>query len=79
MPRYYFHTVERTAVCDEEGTELPSKSIARGAALMFTAELVRELGKELYDTGLEVTVTDDAGRTLWTIAVEAKDTPAGVE
>jgi len=77
MARYYFNTLDGVAVTDGEGVELPGGEDAEVQAVLLTGELLREHAKEFWRTGsFTVTVTDDAGLTLFAIVTEAVRAPA---
>jgi hypothetical protein len=66
MPRFYFNVRDgRDLDEDDEGVELPDVEAARAEALATVEELRDELGRDA--AGIELELTDDAGRRLLTI------------
>ena len=65
MPRYFFHTFNRHAHPDTEGTELPSLEEARQEAVQTAGEIIRGNGINSW-TGSDwrMEVTDAAGQGL---------------
>lgn len=74
MPRFFFHTADGGVELDHDGVELADTDSAR-------IEAVRTLGAVLEDEAqtflegdaLSMSVTDEAGRTILTLVVNAID------
>lgn len=77
MPRYFFNVENRHSETDDEGVELADPAAARGAAVVFAGEYLRDTPEMVGDGGrLVVEVRDEAGVVLLTVTAEAED-PAG--
>ena len=77
MPRYFFNLENRHSETDEEGVELAGPDAARGAAVVFAGECLRDM-PGLVDEGgrLTVEVRDSTGLILLTVTAEAEDPAA---
>lgn len=77
MPRYHFHLHDGVDRPDAEGTELAGIEAARAEALRLAGEIIRDAGVRA-DLGEEwrVTVTDDAGLTLFIMDFLVAESPA---
>jgi hypothetical protein len=70
MPRYHFHFQNGEPCVDLDGTELPDDESAQVAAVQFLGELLREKSSSFWETrALEITVSDDAGISLFVLQV----------
>ena len=80
MPRYFFHTEDGTCARDELGTELADDHAARNEAVVVLAELVKENPDEFWsDAAFTLTVTDEAGLTLYILDLAATASPAAAQ
>ena len=78
MPRYFFHNRNGRSERDGDGVELADETAAR-------TEAVRALGQALEDeagdfwrtSAVDMIVTNDAGRTLFSLQVRGLEPPAG--
>ena len=78
MPRYFFNVENRHSETDEEGVELAGPAEARGAAVVFAGEYLRDTPGLIGDGGrLVVEVRDQDGAVLLTVTTEAEDPAAG--
>lgn len=73
MPRYFFHVEDHPSVCDDEGIELESVTLARSQALRFAGEFLAEAPVEavLDHQTIRVRVANEDGETV--LAVEVRD------
>ena len=79
MARYHFCIDGDGHMDDQMGVELPNLVAARRQAATLVGELLRDRPDEFWAVArLRATVTDDDGRTLFTIKVEGEATPATV-
>jgi hypothetical protein len=70
MARFHFHTDDGKSVCDRQGAELADLDAARLQAVRLTAAMMQDEPEELWrEQCLVMTVTDDAGLTLFTVNV----------
>ena len=77
VPRFFFHTKDGKTVPDETGVELADVQEARLQAARLIGELMREDAAEFWRSeALSLSVTDDAGLTLFTIMVSGVTSPA---
>ena len=66
MPRYFFHTSDRSADPDTEGTELPGLEEAHEEAVQTAGEIIQGKGiKFLKGSDWRMEVTDAAGHALF--------------
>lgn len=75
MPRFYFHSTGPLAYRDDEGVELPDNPSAEVEGLRVLGELLKDASSWLTGAdplGLEV--TDDEGRTIFTLELSARRT-----
>lgn len=73
MPRYYFNVENRHPERDEEGVELAGPDAARGAAVVFAGEYLRDTPEAIDEGGrLVVEVRDQEGVVLLTVTTEAE-------
>lgn len=74
MPRYHFNVEDGRSTPDPEGTELPDLESARREAVRLAGRLLDDDPAQFWSHGLwRVVVTDDAGRTLFTLDFRARD------
>ncbi|MFL5298526.1 MAG: DUF6894 family protein [Phenylobacterium sp.] len=77
MPRFYFHTEDGHALRDREGVSLPDVAAARQEAVRALGEILKERSEDFWSDGLlRMSVTDQAGLTLFVVEVSATDAPA---
>lgn len=77
MSRFHFHLEDGIRHEDSEGSDLPDTRAARMHAVRHIGELLKERPGEFWqDSHLSLTVTDESGLTLFTIEVEARNSPA---
>lgn len=77
MPRYHFNVEDGQSIPDPEGTELPDLNAARREAVRLAGRLLDDDPEQFWSHGLwSVVVTDDAGRTLFTLDFRARDEQA---
>jgi hypothetical protein len=73
MPRYFFHIVDGEEILDEEGTMLASVAEARVQAIVFSGEVLKELGGKFWNNGLwQVRVVDGDGNKVCTLSFSAE-------
>ena len=66
MPRYFFHTSDRSAEPDTEGTELPGLEEAHEEAVQTAGEIIRGHGiKSWKGSDWHMDVTDASGQALF--------------
>jgi uncharacterized protein DUF6894 len=77
MPRYFFNIENRHSETDDEGVELAGPGAARGAAVVFAGECLRDTPELVGDGGrLVVEVRDETGAVLLTVTAQAEDPAA---
>lgn len=77
MPRFFFHTKDGRLIQDEVGTELPDVKAAQREAIKILCQLLPTLDDAaLFEGGYNVTVTSQAGLTLFSFDVTGVLTPA---
>ncbi len=77
MPRYHFTLDDGATYLDPDGMDLPGLEEARNEAVTYAAEWLRDHPKEVWKDGrLQVTVTDEASKDLFTVTVSTADVPA---
>ena len=76
MPVFHFDTTNGIAHPDIEGIVLPDIAAARAEALRFAGEVMRDNATFWTNTGWTLTVTDQAGLTLFMISIACFDAPA---
>ena len=70
MARYFFHFHDGTDQPDHTGTELASSEAARGAAVVFMGEKLRELDGDFWPEGeWSIRVVDETGAAVCAIRV----------
>lgn len=68
MPRYFFHILDGTSLCDHEGMELPNLYTARSMAIRTSGEILRDMGERFWDgTEWRLEVTDEGGQVLFVL------------
>ena len=73
MPRYFFHTDDRT---DAEGTELASVEVAKCSAVTLAGKIICEKPERFWDKAeWSMTVTDDRGLTLLQLQIIGTEAP----
>jgi hypothetical protein len=76
MPRFYFHTKDGQLLCDDDGTELPDVERAKGEALTFLGELLRNNPGTVLRTGtFQIIVADKARNPQFTVEVSIQLAP----
>ena len=74
MHRYFFNTDQKR---DVEGVELASLEAAKCEAIKYAGCIVCEQAEALWDrTKWSVTVTDETGRTLFTLQIIGEEAAA---
>ena len=74
MPLYHFNLSNDERENDLEGTELPNADEARIQAVIFAGAHLSDHPELVWDgRRFAVEVTDDAGKRLFTIAIEAHE------
>ena len=62
MPRYFFHIIDGEEILDHEGTVLAGVAEARAQAIVFSGEVLKDLGGKFWMNGeWQVRVEDEAG------------------
>lgn len=65
MPRYFFNVRDSVEMPDEHGVELPNDDAARDAAVVASAEAIRDLGARFWDHETwHMIVTDERGAVV---------------
>lgn len=78
MARYFFHIEYGDHLRDPEGTELSSPAAARAEAVALLGYLLADEGDSFWTKpNVKVTVTDQSGRSLWTIETLGFEIPPG--
>jgi hypothetical protein len=68
MPRYFFNVHDGEELPDAEGTQLGGVEEAKGQAIIFAGEAIRELGHKFWSgVTWAVEVSDESGETLFTL------------
>ena len=76
MPRYFFHVVDGVAEPDPDGTICNDIYVAQADAIRMSAEIMRDLGSQLWDgTERRLEVTDADQRKLFVIRFSAEEMP----
>lgn len=71
--RYFFHLKADGASGDAVGSPLPDLATAQREAVLLLAETLRDRGAEFWEsTTHAVTCTDEAGRTIFELSVNAR-------
>lgn len=74
MPRYHFNIIHRFSEPDTEGSELANIQAARMAAVRLCGELIKDLGRDFWDTPLwRLEVTDAGHNVLFTLTFSDRD------
>jgi len=77
VPRYHFNVEDGQSIPDPEGTVLPDLESARREAVRMAGRLLDDDPAHFWSTGeWRVVVTDDAGRTLFTLEFCAREADA---
>lgn len=72
MPRYFFHVEDGQSYADLQGTELEDLAAARRESVRFAGALLADQPDEFWGAGeWTMRVTDEAGKTLFTLAFHA--------
>jgi hypothetical protein len=72
MPRYFFHIIDGEEIIDHEGTVLASVAEARAKAIVFSGEVLKDLGGKFWNNGQwQVRVTDKAGNKICALTFSA--------
>jgi hypothetical protein len=75
VPRYYFHVHDSADVPDKEGVVLSGSDEARRQAVIASGEMLKDFGIRLWShPDWHMWVTDEAGKTICTLAVIAEST-----
>jgi hypothetical protein len=77
MPRYFYHTLDRRWLHDDEGEELAGPAAAKAGALALLGEVVRHAGNGFWETGqFSVLCTDEAGDVVIALTAAVLDAAA---
>ena len=77
MPRYHFNVDNGAVLPDPDGTELDSLAAAKCEAVKTAGRMICDAAGEFWDSAEWVmTVTDDAGLTLFTLQIVGTESPA---
>ena len=69
MPRYFFHVHDGQDTPDEDGVELSGPDEAKGQAVIFAGEALRDKDGAFWNSGeWRMVVVDEAGATVCTLA-----------
>jgi hypothetical protein len=72
MPRYFFHTIDGQTILDEVGTVLAGLDEARAQAIVFSAEMLKDLGGKFWNNGRwQIQVEDEAGNKVCALTFAA--------
>jgi hypothetical protein len=72
MPRFFFHVADGKDILDTEGTELADFKEARAQAVVFSGELLRDLGGKFWNRSeWQLRVQDEAGAKVCTLTLSA--------
>jgi hypothetical protein len=72
MPRYFFHTIDGETIIDDEGTVLAGLDEARAQAIVFSGEMLKDLGGKFWGNGeWQVRVEDEAGEKVCALTFSA--------
>ena len=75
--RYFFHSETDTRYSDLDGMDFDDPAQARAEAIKLCGEMIHEAPKGFWGSRpWSVTVTDEAGLVLWSIAIDAFSSPA---
>lgn len=76
MPRYFFHVMDAKVTIDGEGTVLPNVHSARQEAIRTAGAILADgeaSGGLMAECPWNMTVVDDEGRTVFTLAFQARN------
>ena len=74
MPRYYFDRIDGVFDADPEGLELKDLDEARGEAVNFAADTLKNLSGSLWNgEKIRIEVKDSAKELLFTISISAEN------
>ena len=72
MPRYFFHIIDGEEIIDRDGTVLAGVNEARAQAIIFSGEVLKDLGAKFWNNGeWQVRVTDKAGNKVCALRFSA--------
>jgi hypothetical protein len=77
MPRYFFHTATSTECDDTDGLELSDDEAARLEATRTLGQIIELCPNQFCrDRSLTMTVTDEAGMTIFVLDLTVANSPA---
>jgi hypothetical protein len=78
MPLFHFMTRDGPHGSELDTCDLPNVAAARQMAVVFVGDILRDLRGGVYDEGLHVVVTDDAGNLCWDLRIDAVEGPGAL-
>ena len=75
MPRYFFNIYDGHSELDDTGTELSDIYAAHAAAIVFSGEVLRDMGAKFWNgTNWKLEVTAEDGAVLFVLRFSAEET-----